>query len=205
MTEIKIILEGEHEKKVADKDSKLALRYIRTCANVVFIKGEKNIIFDTGNRYAKEKLVKALEENNINPDEIDYVIQSHWHFDHCSNNYLFKNAKIVTGRRMIWFPDGGADKYKKTEDMDIPGVKIINTDGHVQFHISALVEIDGENHIISGDAIREDYIEIGFFKNEEAKQAAIKLLKMADYIYPGHGKVIQKEKIKKLLELAESK
>ncbi|MBT4823569.1 MBL fold metallo-hydrolase [Candidatus Woesearchaeota archaeon] len=205
MTEIKIILEGEHEKEVQDKDSKLALIYKRSCSNVYFIKGEKNIIFDTGNRYVKEKLVKALEENNINPDEVDYVIQSHWHLDHCSNIHLFKNAKIVSGKRFIWFPDGGAEKYRKTEDMDIAGVKIINTEGHVQSHISALVEIDGENHIISGDAIRKDYMEEGFFKNEEAKETAIKILKIADVIYPGHGKVIQKEKIKKLLEMAQSK
>lgn len=57
----------------------------------------KTIMLDTGGTNRSESIREYLEENNIT--KIDYLILSHYHYDHCSNlsnmvNYLdFSNCK----------------------------------------------------------------------------------------------------------------
>ena len=204
MITIKIILNGCHIKKFGAKDSKLIATYEKASSNIVLIRGEKNIIFDTGNSYIKDDLLKALDNENLKPEEVDYIIQSHWHLDHCANNHLFKNAKIITGNGSVWSPDGSLIKYKNVEEIEVPEVKIIKCEGHLEHHIAAVVEIDGKNHIIAGDAVREDYIIKKIFKNKQFIESAKKLLRIADILYPGHGEVMEKDKIKELLKRLES-
>ncbi len=62
--------------------------------------GEHNVLIDTGigskltdKRRAiydnQERLLKSFAEAGISPDEIDIVINTHLHFDHCGwNTYL---------------------------------------------------------------------------------------------------------------------
>lgn len=44
---------------------------------------------------------EALKKEKINPLDIDYVIITHLHWDHCYNNYLFKNAKFFVQREEL--------------------------------------------------------------------------------------------------------
>lgn len=39
-----------------------------------------------------------LRREGVPPDEVDYLILTHLHWDHCSNAKLFSNAKIVVSR-----------------------------------------------------------------------------------------------------------
>lgn len=54
-----------------------------------------NILFDTSFPYNSKNLLDALKKLNIEPDLINYIILSHWHFDHCGSINFFKNAKII--------------------------------------------------------------------------------------------------------------
>jgi len=68
--------------------------------------GEHNILIDTGigpklsdKRRAiydhQPRLLKSLAEAGISPDEIDIVINTHLHFDHCGWNTYYKDGKAV--------------------------------------------------------------------------------------------------------------
>ena len=64
--------------------------------NTYFIKiGNHRFIIDTGNNFMKNELLMNLKINNIRPEEIDFVVNTHLHFDHCGNDEIFPNARIV--------------------------------------------------------------------------------------------------------------
>jgi len=88
-----------------------------------YIKGdEKNILVDTGysidhnllkyfephiSRYfvrsKKQELPTALKQIKIQPEDIDIVINTHLHFDHCTNNHLFGNAEWIVQRKELQY------------------------------------------------------------------------------------------------------
>lgn len=78
-------------------------------ANVTLVQGHgHNIIFDTGYydevRFASDggagvlRASEYLEAVGLKPEDIDTVILSHLHYDHCDNVELFSNAKVYVGR-----------------------------------------------------------------------------------------------------------
>ena len=60
--------------------------------------GDKTVLFDTGCILPPEQLPGFLEENGVDPKEIDYIIVSHGHFDHCM---LAAAWKEITGAKLI--------------------------------------------------------------------------------------------------------
>lgn len=66
--------------------------------NAYVIKGEKTILFDTGCLLPPEQLAGYLEENGVDPKEIDLIVISHGHFDHCM---LAKAWKELTGAKIL--------------------------------------------------------------------------------------------------------
>lgn len=69
---------------------------------------DKNVLVDTGISEADmqkylygrayehvKTFLEALESVNITPDDVDIVIQTHLHFDHCGHTALCKNAKVI--------------------------------------------------------------------------------------------------------------
>src|SRR3989338_10247638 len=137
--EVKILKEGVHEIKGDSCDP--------ICSAVVLIKGEKNIIVDTGNLGFEKEILKNLQKEGLKAEEIDYVILTHNHNDHASNNHLFKNAKIVSYDG-IW--------YKKRVDLiknklSIPGIERIEVSGHTIPHYAVIVKTD-KTYVIAGDA-----------------------------------------------------
>lgn len=78
-------------------------------ANVTLVQGYgHNIIFDTGYydevRFARDggagvlRASEYLAAVGLKPEDIDTVILSHLHYDHCDNVELFPNAKVYVGR-----------------------------------------------------------------------------------------------------------
>lgn len=85
-----------------------------TCRAVFYaflLKGSdgRNILVDTGpcnEEFAKQyhmpiiapdelNIVPVLKrEHNLDPEDIDYIINTHLHWDHCFNNHLFPDKKI---------------------------------------------------------------------------------------------------------------
>lgn len=173
-------------------------------ASSFLVKSSKKILFDTGGYNLRQAIASRL-------DEVDCVVISHLHFDHCSNLDLFIGTTIP-----IYISIKELDYYNKNIDMDlfsyfdyiknkiniIPiyddydltnNVKIISTPGHTPGHISVIINND---IILAGDSLKtyNDYMDEESFGNAyDAKQ----YLKTKKYIksnfktiYPGHDSVI---------------
>ncbi|KAF5303543.1 hypothetical protein FQR65_LT08144 [Abscondita terminalis] len=141
------------------------------------IKGPKNIIVDTMTAWDGTKLIKALDEQQIGCDDINFVICTHGHSDHIGCNYLFKKAIHIVDY--------------KIDDC----IKVIATPGHTLQDVSVIVTTAKGIIAIVGDLfenegdLKDDNIwkKAGSDCEELQLQNRAKILKIADWIIPGHG------------------
>jgi N-acyl homoserine lactone hydrolase len=103
----------------------------------------------------------------IVPADIDHVINTHLHFDHAGNNFLFENATFYAQREHHRFAVGNAsfpNAYWNLPGLRFelldgarelwPGVEVFPTPGHVPGHQSVLVRLPETGPvIICGDAV----------------------------------------------------
>jgi len=165
--------------------------------NPLLIKAEGcNILVDTGNGdkfsekllkiYGIEReptLLKSLSDAGLRPEDIDIVINTHLHFDHCGGNTVVNG----NGRHEPAFPRAGYIVQKRewedatnlneltrasyipenfiplmeagrVELVDgnrevYPGVTVVQTPGHNRGHQSVKIESDGKTAFFLGDMI----------------------------------------------------
>jgi glyoxylase-like metal-dependent hydrolase (beta-lactamase superfamily II) len=172
--------------------------------SVVLIENEKQkIIIDPG--FNREKLLKALENEGSKTGDITAVVLTHNHMDHFPLVGMFEKA-IVLDDSDQYSQNGIIRRQEK--GMLGEGIEIIKTPGHDPFHCSIIVDTSDLGKIaISGDIFwwidgeepNKDYeslinIEDPYVKNEEVlKESRKKILEIADWIIPGHGKMFKNE------------
>ena len=162
---------------------------------------DKNIIVDPGCN--RKRLLEELNKNNLKPSDINFVFLTHSHGDHALLAGIFENAKVLT-------PDEIYDNDNQIEQGNkIPGtdLEIIQTPGHSSEHCSLVVPTGEGTYVVAGDVFwwmdnEEQKIEIE--KEDDAHPAGAdmqkliesrkKILEIADYIIPGHGKMFKVEK-----------
>lgn len=146
--------------------------------------GEHRILVDTGignpdadhlkhfgfKQSREQELTSRLHDLGFRPDDIDMVVNTHLHIDHCGNNQLFPNARIFVNAEEMRFAflPGYQDIFFNRLDFDhdlhyvylhgdyslAPGVRIVPTPGHTPGHQSVLVETSAGSILITGDACR---------------------------------------------------
>ena len=84
-----------------------ALNRIKVSCNSLIVRtGEKTVLIETGTGnklpekmkgffQPEEKLVENLHAAGVAPDDVDIVINSHLHFDHCGWNTVYRNGKTA--------------------------------------------------------------------------------------------------------------
>lgn len=92
---------------------------------VLVISGSRKIIVDTGLVGEDGLIIDALARKGLRPQDIDTVINTHFHPDHCGNNHLFSHALRL-------MPADG--------EIIAPGVWAMATPGHTLDSISIVVE-----------------------------------------------------------------
>lgn len=136
--------------------------------------GINKVLFDTGLK--QDNLLSALKNNNINPDDIEYVFLTHSHLDHIGgligedNSKTFKNAKIFFNKK-AFLKSNGYDKqtnehlnkikiaYKdnlksfSNEKQIIPHITPMFAYGHTSDHTLYQIKKDNENLFIVGDLL----------------------------------------------------
>ena len=55
---------------------------------------QHRVVVDTGLLVQEDELVAALHRHSLDPADIDVVINTHLHIDHCGNNAVFPHAAI---------------------------------------------------------------------------------------------------------------
>jgi glyoxylase-like metal-dependent hydrolase (beta-lactamase superfamily II) len=58
----------------------------------------RKIVVDTGHEDEAEQILGRLAELGLSPGEVDLVINTHDHLDHCGNNRLFTRAQVLSGK-----------------------------------------------------------------------------------------------------------
>lgn len=192
MSEIKVLIEGyarqTQEGWVAN-------------STVVLIKSNnRNIIVDPG--FDREKLLNALEKESLKISDIDYVFLTHGHIDHSLLAGIFKNAKIID-ELYIYQKDAIIKHNGIIPDTDL---KVIRTPGHKEEHCSLIVKTDEGVYAMAGDVfwwMEGEKQELDINKPdgdpehmdlEKLIASRKKILEIADYIIPGHGKMFRVEK-----------
>lgn len=169
-----------------------------SCTVTLIRDGKVNIIVDTGTRSNQNKLLNSLYAQKLTPDKIDYVIITHAHTDHLENLGIFCKAQSIN-----IFEIKKGDVFYLADDLLIkgerqltPNVRLLATPGHTDQCLTVLVNTDQGVIAIAGDLFVTSQVEKGIFVENQRKfkQSRNKIIKLADYVIPGHAGIF---KIKK--------
>lgn len=196
MTKVKLLVQGYAR---SERNVELA-----SCAVTLIKDNNLNILVDPGMN--RKLLLSSLKKEGLSVKDINYVVLTHTHIDHCSLVGIFDNAKILDDSSIYTF-DGKITNHSGK----IPGtnIEIIKTPGHDQFHCSLLVHDDNLGKVIIASDVfwwydnekqvtdrnsllnhKDPYVK----SESQLKESRINLLSLADYIIPGHGKMFKVNK-----------
>lgn len=203
---------------------------IWTATLIWYIKaGNKNVLVDTGitaedtrkylyGRPYEETMTfeKALASVGITPEQVDIVIQTHLHYDHCGNTAKCKNAKVVVQEEELNFAYSphvlmaGSYNLGFLKDLAfrvvygdceiLPGIRVLFAPGHTPGTQAVAIETSKGTAVISGFCcIKENFfppekmrtkwpvIAPGVSCNSlQAFDTALRLKSLADIILPQH-------------------
>jgi N-acyl homoserine lactone hydrolase len=138
--------------------------------------GSKNIVVDSGAEDDGDQIIAALAKMGLSPEDIDILVNTHSHPDHCANNHLFSTARLLA-----------------PEDKQIigPGVLTMNTPGHTLDSISVVVK-SANTIVIAGDALptfgnyAKDVPPALHVDQILAMSSMHRIIDIADIVIPGH-------------------
>lgn len=196
MTEVKVLITGFAQEYDG---------FERVSPSVVLIKtNQAKIIVDPG--FNRQAILDSLNKEGITTDQIDFVLLTHTHLDHCALAGMFENA-IILDNSDQFIQDGTIKRQDKNLLSD--DIQIIDTPGHDQFHCSIAVKTEYMGIVViagdifwwlDGNEPNKDCASLLSLEDPYVKdQAALiesrkKILDIADYIIPGHGGIIKVEK-----------
>jgi glyoxylase-like metal-dependent hydrolase (beta-lactamase superfamily II) len=179
-------------------------------SSVVLIQRDKKILFDTGNWGDREELLLQLHSKGLDPRDIDAVILSHLHFDHCINLPLFAKAEVIVSEEALnyarsvkddlFVPEWIVDyllairervRFVKGDTVLDERMTLIETPGHTPGSISCLVREGDLRVALTGDAVKNAYEFLSGAPDmsrdmEASRQTIKKISQHADIIIPGH-------------------
>ncbi|CAN5862251.1 MBL fold metallo-hydrolase [soil metagenome] len=115
--------------------------------------GVGNLLIDDLYSPVHHDLDEALDRHGVGIDDVETVITSHLHFDHCGQNHRFAESTILVQRAEVeaakaplytvpeWAFPPGIDLTVIDGDHDVAaGVRIVTTPGHTPGHQSMLID-----------------------------------------------------------------
>lgn len=192
MAEVKVLLKGYlMEDSPSGKGS---------CSTVSLVKDkdfsgkDMIMVIDPGTTLNQGLIADALKKENLKVSDVTHVGITHAHMDHYRNIGMFENA-ISVDYDGVW--DKDECKYSNKEEV----VKInenittIKTSGHTNDSITFLIKTGKGLVAVCGDVFwLKDYPlnpeddEFGS-DSEKLRKSREKVLKMANFIIPGHGEM----------------
>ncbi|HEY4006831.1 MAG TPA: MBL fold metallo-hydrolase [Pseudonocardia sp.] len=178
--------------------------------------GQRTALIDTGGPNLRPRLLAALRERSLAPDDVTGVLITHCHWDHVGNFNLFPAARItVGGQELAWArrqPAGvfdladlhvehlGSGRWPLTlaDDGDevLPGVTVLATPGHTPGHCAYRISTATGPVLFTGDAVKNRHElhtgEVALTLDEVASHASIERVRhelLADpaaTLIPGH-------------------
>lgn len=153
--------------------------------------GDKPVVVDTGtptpeivreyHGYDFERPVQhdprtTLAGIGVDPDEVDLVVNTHLHWDHCGNNTLFRNARFVVQRAEYeyaldpleptrvafentdriqppWLPVRDRFDLVDGDAQIAEGISVVHLPGHTPGSQGVVVRTDTGSFLIAGDCV----------------------------------------------------
>ena len=172
--------------------------------------GER-ILIDVSHYGRRRLLLDALSKKNLSPKDIDVVILTHLHWDHALNVDLFKNSRIYVSEKELDYNNRITEEdpftirnfkklidhsnivYTNGGDRISNEVKILDTRGHTEGHLSVAVGNPNEGFITTGDSItnmrawNRNRPDIVMFDEKYALKSVEEIKKLGyKLIIPGH-------------------
>lgn len=164
----------------------------KVAGTVVLIQGENaTVVADPGMVTDRALIVDALKNAGVSPEDVTHVFISHHHPDHTVNIALFPNAEVVD----FWARYKGDMWSDHADGYEIaPGIKVIRTPGHTEEDASLVVETTEGTYVLTHlwwlpDMTPEK--DPLASSQEQLDASRKKVLAIADWIIPGHGKMFQ--------------
>lgn len=160
-----------------------------------------------------EDTLSILERAGIGTADVQYVLLTHCHYDHCSNLPLFARAAVVIPAHAwdVWHnvPDGAAylhegfllymeEVYREgrlllmDEGLVVPGIGVRRVGGHSPCSQFIYVNTAKGVAVFTGDTVQmygnlEHNDTVGIWENEEECRQALEIARTtADFVLPGH-------------------
>lgn len=195
MTKIKVLIEGYAKKTKKG--------WLASSSTTLIEDSRKKILVDPG--INRKLLLEKLQENNLTPNDIDIVFMTHYHPDHVFLTSMFEKAMIADGDTI----------YEKDNETGYEGkmpgtnLEVVLTPGHAHEHAVLVANTDRGKVVVAADVFwwndqekqqtdNADALidkEDPFTKDRKAlKESRKKVLEIADWIIPGHGKMFRNPK-----------
>lgn len=196
MNKLKVLIEGYARE---ENDSEFA------SSSVTLIRSnDLNILVDVGTN--RQLLIDQLKKENLTPGDINFIVLTHTHPDHCLLIGMFENATILDNDCIYTY-----DSKISEHEGKIPGtdIEIIPCPGHDEFHCAVSLDTEELGRVVvaadvfwwpDGIEQKTDHeslinLEDPYLKDETAlKKSREKILKIADHVIPGHGKMFKVKK-----------
>lgn len=161
-----------------------------------------------------EDTAAALGREGVSPEDVDTLILTHLHFDHCGNTPLFRRARIVVSRRgwanfldpphpllapypmdvLGYVRDRMGEQLWLAADEEevLPGIRVMWVGGHTVCSQAVSVDTVKGRVILAGDVVflyrnLEEDIPVGLQVSlGECLRAMDRFRREADEVLPGH-------------------
>ncbi|MDO8524087.1 MAG: MBL fold metallo-hydrolase [bacterium] len=188
MAEVKVLIEGYTSADVKDNSGEE-----KTCSTISLVKsGNIIMVVDPGVLESQELLKNALTKEGIGINDVNYVFVTHSHADHYRNVGMFPKAKLLE-----YFALWNGNVAQEWKEQFAEDIKIIKTPGHSHTGLTLLADTKEGVVAICGDIFwKENSPDFDPYADdmELLKQNREMILKIADYIVPGHAGMYKTKK-----------
>ncbi|CAH1406228.1 unnamed protein product [Nezara viridula] len=195
-----------HEGYINEEDD-YTLRKNCTCT---LIKGKVNVIVNTMTPWDKSQILSVLKDHKLETSDIKYVISTQPTSGFAGNNFMFENSYHIVGHAYTQKNTYLFEPFSYGNPLCIDGddLKVIPTSGCTLKDVSVLVKTADGIVAITGalflneEDLKNDYKSIRFCNGSYFPQNQIHsrrmIVKIANYIIPGYGKMFEvDENVKK--------
>lgn len=168
-----------------------------SCTLIVTDSGKKILVDPGANR---DLLFSELKKRKLSLEDIDMVFITHHHLDHAMNVGLFPHAKVID-EEAVYTQAVAREGVEMLPDTDIT---VLKTPGHEYAHASLVIPTEKGTVVAAGDCFwwesdqeqvvniekPDDFAE----KMEELVASRKEVLRLADWVIPGHGKMFANQK-----------
>jgi glyoxylase-like metal-dependent hydrolase (beta-lactamase superfamily II) len=185
--------------------------------SVTLLRGARTTLVDVGYFARGDLLVQRLRAAGLEPGDVERIVLTHAHWDHCLNLQRFPNAEVLIDRdeldytadphpedvaTPVWIGDM-LGRYRVSAvgegDQLEPGVRLMAVPGHSPGSMAVLVDTpDGVTGLV-GDALptRASAANLVprliFWDEEAARRSARAIVDTCRFIYPGHDRPFRVE------------